>query len=1007
MKGESSKNISFILGIILITGIFFVISYYAFLSYSKYQGSQHSTNHMAFISKVNTLLSKIEKEQSYSAIFIGSKKKNDFIKVKSYRNLVNLEIEVISSFLDRNSEFSSYKRDIKNVFKNLNYARSRVDIANQEYNNILFNSYFKGVMQPLISVMDKLINHTFYKNDGKLSHYITLSKLKENLYIENSFISFILSSSKVMTDKDLLLWEKMLEKDTSPYFNDLGDLATIFKLNNIIKQQKFSYMLEEMRGEIFLDSLDGDYRVTITDWVNRSTQKINLVADAQVVLLLEAVESIEGEVASMKKRSFNLAVSAIFIFIILTALIYLFRNNAKNSRLLVDTLKDIESDLDEKQRNDIQEVLKKNDTMEIYKFLANAIKEPSRAKDHFLANMSHEIRTPLNGIIGFTNILKETDLKEDQREFINIIEESSNNLISIVNDILDFSKVTSGKIEFEDIFFNVMDKFEASIDSYAAKAAQKDIDIKLFIDPSLPLELRGDPTKISQIIINLLSNAIKFTDVGGEVEVRIEKLSEIEDFVTLKFMVIDNGIGISEEQKSKIFDEFSQADASTSRQFGGTGLGLAISRKFVSLMGGNLEVESQQGEGATFSFSLNLYQNSDKEVRVIPNLNHINVAYVSISNEDEIDDNFKTYLSYVDANLENYLYEDLLELDKSSYPDILFVDHRYIKDELIMESIVKLGIKTILISTHEIESCTCSIKDNITKILYKPISYNKVIRALNLVELKEIKKIKNQQCLTKVNDKDLDKAFSNINALVAEDNIVNQKLIQSILGKFGINVSLANNGLEAVDLYKSRKFDIIFMDIHMPLMNGEEATKKILEYEEESEKEHTPIVALTTKTSTVDRDRCLALGMDKYLEKPIDIKALTSILEEYSPLKRIRETIFLDDKNREEGRIILYKETALTAKIYSAVLNNLGYKVDTYSKEEEFIDQLKSYTYRFALFDAKPFISTNRDTFIIDSIRNSGATPIAFVDENDNSYCDQLKLAGTANEISEVLKKCG
>jgi len=1007
MKIKNSSNTSLFVMVLAVTGILLLLLYYTYLSYGQYREMKYSTYDISLVKKIDRLLNKIDEEKLCSAIYMATEKEKDLNKVKVYQKLVNLELVNLLDDIKRHKNLIKDQQKLEHLIMDLTSIRHSVAILDESYQNILIKKYQEKIISPLLSFMNDLTKYKFIKKYNS-NYYYKLAQLKENLFLEKSFISYVLSRAKAMTNEELLLWESLIKHDETPkFYGEFNDVITISKLTNIIAPESFLDINKKVRGKIFIGSLYGEYSVSSEEWLFFSKNKIAKLTKAQNFLLDEINILVDADIRNMRDESINYIVISTLLFIILIILIYFFRNNSKNNRLLEYTLQDIEADLDEKQKREISKVLKKNDTIEIYKFLANAIKEPSRAKDHFLANMSHEIRTPLNGIIGFTNILKETDLKEDQREFINIIEESSNNLISIVNDILDFSKVTSGKIEFEDIFFNVMDKFEASIDSYAAKAAQKDIDIKLFIDPSLPLELRGDPTKISQIIINLLSNAIKFTDVGGEVEVRIEKLSEIEDFVTLKFMVIDNGIGISEEQKSKIFDEFSQADASTSRQFGGTGLGLAISRKFVSLMGGNLEVESQQGEGATFSFSLNLYQNSDKEVRVIPNLNHINVAYVSISNEDEIDDNFKTYLSYVDANLENYLYEDLLELDKSSYPDILFVDHRYIKDELIMESIVKLGIKTILISTHEIESCTCSIKDNITKILYKPISYNKVIRALNLVELKEIKKIKNQQCLTKVNDKDLDKAFSNINALVAEDNIVNQKLIQSILGKFGINVSLANNGLEAVDLYKSRKFDIIFMDIHMPLMNGEEATKKILEYEEESEKEHTPIVALTTKTSTVDRDRCLALGMDKYLEKPIDIKALTSILEEYSPLKRIRETIFLDDKNREEGRIILYKETALTAKIYSAVLNNLGYKVDTYSKEEEFIDQLKSYTYRFALFDAKPFISTNRDTFIIDSIRNSGATPIAFVDENDNSYCDQLKLAGTANEISEVLKKCG
>ena len=1007
MKIKNSKNTSLLVIIMAVIGVLLLLLYYTYLSYGQYREMKYSSYDISMIKKIDGVLNKIDEEKLCSAIYMGTEAERDLKKVKVYQKLVDLELFNLLDNIKRDKSLIKDKLILEQLNTDLASIRHSVAILDQSYQNILIEKYQKKIISPLLVLMKDLTKYKFLETYNS-NYYYKLAKLKENLFLEKSFISYKLSQARAMNNEELLLWESFVKSDETPkFYGEFNDVVTISKLTSIIAPESFLDINKKVRGKVFMDSLYGEYRVSLEEWVLSSQNKITKLSKAQEFLLDEINIRVDSDISGMREESINYVIISALLVIILIILIYFFRNNSKNNRLLEYTLKDIEADLDEKQKREISKVLKKNDTIEIYKFLANAIKEPSRAKDHFLANMSHEIRTPLNGIIGFTNILKDTELKEDQREFINIIEESSNNLISIVNDILDFSKVTSGKIEFENIFFNVMDKFEVSIETYAAKAAQKNIDIKLFIDPSLPLELKGDPTKISQIIINLLSNAIKFTDVGGEVEVRIEKLSEIEDLVTLKFMVIDNGIGISEEQKSKIFDEFSQADASTSRQFGGTGLGLAISRKFVSLMGGNLEVESQEGEGATFSFTLNLYQNRDKEVRVIPNLNHLNVAYISIENEEELDDNFKTYLSYVEANLENYMYDDLLKLEKSAYPDILFLDHRYIKDESIIESIVELGIKTILISTHEIEGCTCSIKDNITKILYKPISYNKVVRALKLVELKQVPRIKNQQCVTKVNDKDLDKAFSNINALVAEDNVVNQKLIQSILGKFGINVCFANNGLEAVDLYKTRSFDIILMDIHMPLMNGEEASKKILEYEEDNQKNHTPIVALTTKTSTTDRDRCLALGMDKYLEKPIDLKALTTILEEYFPLKKIRETISLDDKNKEEGRIILYKETPLTAKIYSAVLNNLGYNVDTYSKEEEFIDQLKSYSYKFALFDAKPFMSTNRDTYIIDSIRDSGATPIAFVEENDNSYCDQLRLAGTANEISEVLKKCG
>jgi CheY-like chemotaxis protein len=622
--------------------------------------------------------------------------------------------------------------------------------------------------------------------------------------------------------------------------------------------------------------------------------------------------------------------------------------------------------------------------------------------------MSHEIRTPLNGIIGFTNILKESELKEDQQEFLSIIEESSNNLIHIVNDILDFSKVTSGKIEFENISFNIMNKFEATVDSYAAKASQKNIELNLFIDPKLPTNLIGDSTKISQIIINLLSNAIKFTDEGGTVDVRIEKLSQIEDLVTLKFSVKDSGIGISSEQQDKIFDEFSQADVSTSRKFGGTGLALTISSKFGALMGGKLEVESKEGKGATFFFSINLRKSIEAKERVHDDFSQIEVSYITLPNKKPNYKNLEIYTKYINAKFKTYSYKEIFKLEERDLPNIIFIDHQYIKDKEKISSLLKLNTKIVLLTTAEIEKCKYPIKEQVSKVIYKPINYSKTLRVLKLVKDKSID---NKQTLTKVNDSRLTQAFKGVKALVVEDNIINQKLIYSLLTNFNISVTIANNGLEALNLRKQNRYDIIFMDIQMPIMSGIESTQNIIEYEKERDEKHVPIVALTANTIQGDKEKYLASGMDRYLQKPIDVEELMTILEEYFPINEIRDVIPLKNNiqstQQEIFKIILYKETLLTAKIYSAILNNLGYKVDMYSSEAEFISNLNNNEYKFALFDIKPFRVAHSDDFLVKQIRNSGATPIAFVEDNYSSDCETLNSVGTVNEIYQKLKKCG
>jgi CheY-like chemotaxis protein len=311
-------------------------------------------------------------------------------------------------------------------------------------------------------------------------------------------------------------------------------------------------------------------------------------------------------------------------------------------------------------------------------------------------------------------------------------------------------------------------------------------------------------------------------------------------------------------------------------------------------------------------------------------------------------------------------------------------------------------------STAEIEQCSCPIKEQVTKVIYKPMNYSKTVRSLKTIQSGNASK---GEKVTQIDSVKITHAFKGVSALVVEDNIINQKLIYSILKNFSIDVTIANNGQEALNMRKdSDGYDIIFMDIQMPIMSGVEATKKILEYERENGKKHIPIVALTANAIQGDKEKYLASGMDRYIQKPIDVDELTAILEEYFPLNDIRDTIPLQ-KNRsdeEMSKIILFKETPLTAKIYSAILNNLGYKVDTYSSEDEFISHLDNNEYKFALFDAKPFKVTNSDDFLVNLIRDSGATPIAFVEEKCQSSgnYETLNTAGSINEIYQKLQKC-
>ena len=522
------------------------------------------------------------------------------------------------------------------------------------------------------------------------------------------------------------------------------------------------------------------------------------------------------------------------------------------------------------QQEELQRLIHDGNIDYIYKFLIKAILDANQTKDLFLASMSHEIRTPLNGILGFTQLLKKSDATEEQREFISVIEKSSENLLTIVNDILDLSKIKAQKIELESIEFDPIDSFEVSIESYAAKAGEEDIDFNLFVDPTLPTLLLGDPTKISQVILNLVSNAMKFTSKNGEVNVNIEKMFESRDEVQVKFEVSDTGIGITKEQKSKIFEAFSQADVSTSREYGGTGLGLSISGKFVELMGGKLSIWSVKDEGSTFYFTLSLQKPKSATRREVADLSAYRIGILNPHMDTEyiINENLDAYIAYTGAEIVHYTDESLLALKGSSkLPDILFIDHKFRLRGGEIEQFLDFDTKIVVMSTGDQKRSLKRYQSSIDKILYKPINFTKTLKILT-------NKVESSESERKI-------IFENLHVLVAEDNIINQKLLLNVLHRLGVEVSIANNGKEALESRMKHEYDMIFMDIEMPVMGGMEATGQILTYERKHHKKHIPIVALTANALSGDREKYLGAGMDDYLSKPIHLDALNELLERY------------------------------------------------------------------------------------------------------------------------------
>ncbi|MEO1927872.1 MAG: ATP-binding protein [Nautiliaceae bacterium] len=868
-----------------------ISGYFLYVNYGKYSSTQKSLKYLQLAKTLEDMLLYLGQERGTSSIYAVSKGQYPNSKkiVLQKRQLFTKSVNRFKNFINKHPEFYNDAKDVLSFLNRLDATRKKIDSFKENYIKGDFFKYYTVLEQKIMNLQSKIYSHFPQEIKDKYAVKIELEKLIAYSGITRGFGSYYITADMPMSENE---YKNVLLK----YFHDSNILITSIlshqKIKQLLHSKEFQnierniktniFYLQQANQEYYITGEFNGYPIDALDFFSTFTKRISVFQDIVHYLNKNINEVLNSIIAQeIKTRNINLTIFVLAILMLLLGF-YIEKAIIKHIHTLSDLItsltpitgKKIEIDITTAKGMD--EALKiVDEAIKITQASVKKAEEATKAKSLFLANMSHEIRTPLNGILGFLELLNTTDLTEEQIDYVNTIAQSAKNLLQIVNNILDVSKIESNKVSLELIDFKALDEFENTLEIFGTPAAQKNIEFITEISPNMPSVIKGDILKIKEIITNLMSNAIKFTPENGTISVKIKLEKIIDNKAKIYFEVKDTGIGMSEEQKEKVFEAFSQADESVTRKYGGTGLGLTIVKSYIEMMGGQIYVESELNKGTKFYFDLmfeivNPKPKFDKNFFANKEIAILNTQKESLRKETTIE-----YLNYFGANKVGF--NDINELralqGREKFDGVMiFYDE---SDKSVIEELDALNIPKIFVASY-------SKKEIINKLNYEAVIFDPNLPSKIFKALESLEKVPtNSQTKTNVKEKVQHKEIYSLKALIAEDNPINQKLLQTTLKTLGIESDIAKNGLEAFNKYTTNpnKYDVIFMDVQMPVMDGLEATHEILEFEAEEGVAHTPIIAVTANVLKGDRERFLGAGMDEYISKPISKDALLKILE--------------------------------------------------------------------------------------------------------------------------------